>query len=208
LSQIEQRQSPLESSAKMSTGAGVGSPFFLTLIAILTETEYLAILPLTHSSDTICETGTCHHFQTRGRQRHFLQCAYASLEWQLRRSQYGLFLRFGILFWFHSMTFGGVIIILWRVFWNSCAEQRNFNCCGRSNLLLENWICCLDGVVAALFSLLFRHFPLILYWGKMIWKYSLLIRFDLALITYKFAWMLDVKSLIILIQPLARIDIY
>ena len=77
----------------------------LTLIAI----HWHTLLP----TDTILWTGTCHHFQTRGRQCHFLQSAYASLEWQLRRSHYGLFLRTGFLFSFHSTTFGSVIHILW-----------------------------------------------------------------------------------------------
>jgi hypothetical protein len=33
---------------------------------------------------------TCHHFQTRARQLHQLLISYASVEWQFRRSHYGL----------------------------------------------------------------------------------------------------------------------
>jgi hypothetical protein len=71
---------------------------------------------------TNCQSGTCHHFQARGRQRFQLETSYAPEKWKFRRSHYGLFLRFRILFWFHSMTFDGEIIISWCSVSNSCLE--------------------------------------------------------------------------------------
>jgi hypothetical protein len=47
------------------------------------------------------------------------------MEWQFRRSHYGLFLQFGILFWFHSMTFWRVIINSWCSVSNSRLAKSN-----------------------------------------------------------------------------------
>jgi hypothetical protein len=57
----------------------------------------------------------------------------------LRRSHYGLFLRFGILFWFHSVTFERVIIISWCSVSNSCLEpcDSSFSC--RNGWLAKRW---------------------------------------------------------------------
>jgi hypothetical protein len=65
---------------------------------------------------------SCHHFQTRGCQRPFLRLSYFPLEWQFRVSHFGLFLRFGIVLWFHSTTFGSVMAISWSLALQSYTE--------------------------------------------------------------------------------------
>jgi hypothetical protein len=94
-----------------------------------------------HTGQQFAKTanGTCHHFQARGCQRFQLGALYAPEEWQLRRSHSGLFLRFRILFWFHSMTFDGMIIISWCSVLNSRSEPCDliFGC--RNGWLAKRW---------------------------------------------------------------------
>jgi len=94
-----------------------------------------------HTGPQLSKTasGTCHHFQARGRQQVQLEASYAPMEWQFRRSHYGLFLRNGIRFWFHSMTFWRVIIISWCSVLNSRLEPCDsiFGC--RNGWLAKRW---------------------------------------------------------------------
>jgi hypothetical protein len=55
---------------------------------------------------------TCHHSQTRACQQIQLLPLYAALDWLFRMPHFGLFLRFGILFWSHSTIFGRISIMV------------------------------------------------------------------------------------------------
>jgi hypothetical protein len=59
----------------------------------------------------------CHDFQARGPLWQQLQTVYASKEWKFRVSHSGLFLRFRIIFCFHSLIFIGVndLVMKWSI---------------------------------------------------------------------------------------------